>query len=127
MPTENEEIARISGAHELGLAFVRSSILINGGTFVVLIGYMATSTEVSLIKLSLGGLKFSLSCFLIVIVSVMSALGISYVYTAPNFESQAKHWLDNKMIPTNTMLCLISLAAFCAGVISLILTSSEPS
>ena len=127
MPTENEEIARISGAHELGLAFVRSSILINGGAFVVLIGYMATSTESSLIKFSLPGLKFAMTCFLIGVTSVMLALGISYVYTAPNSASPTKHWLDNKIIPTNAVLCMISLGAFCFGVISLILTSFEPS
>jgi hypothetical protein len=126
MPTENEEIARIQGAHELGLAFVRSSILINGGGFVVLLGYMAASTEASLITFSLVGLKLSLTCFLIGVATVMLALGLSYIYTAPNFLSPTKQWLDSKIIPINAVLCLMSLTAFCVGVVFLILTSSKP-
>ena len=125
MPTENEEIARIAGAHELGLAFVRSSILINGGAFVVLIGYMAASNKDSLITFSLAGLKFSLSSFLVGIVSVMAALVTSYAYTAPNFSSPSKHWLDTKIIPINVILCSISLISFVLGVVSLIATSSS--
>ena len=124
MPTENEEIARLSGAHELGLAFVRSSILINGGAFVVLLGYMATSSETSLVVFSLKGLKLSLSCFLVGIVAVMTALGASYLYTAPNHESTIKRWFDTKIIAVNVILCLISLSAIAIGVMSLIFKSS---
>ncbi len=110
MPTNEEEIARIEGAHQLGLVFVRSSILINGGAFVVLLGFMATSTDASLFTISLSGLKIALSCFLTGIVSVMASLVLSYTYTAPNFESRTRKWLDNKVIPANAVLSLISLA-----------------
>ena|GEM_PF-3549086 len=126
METENEEIARISGAHELGLAFVRSSILLNGGAFVVLLGYMATATEEAQVVISLGGLKFALGFFLFGIVSVMTALGVSYVYTALNNLSPIKHSLDTKIIPLNAILCALSLGFFIAGVLILIFTTSAP-
>lgn len=124
MPTENEEIARISGAHELGLAFVRSSILINGGAFVVLLGYMTASSKTSLVVVSLGGIKVAMSCFLVGIVSVLLALATSYLYTAPNLDSRLKRWFDAKIIPLNFVLCLVSLSAFTIGVATLICSSS---
>ena len=116
----DEDIARIDGAHALGLAFVRSCILLNGGAFAILLAYMAGSTEQSLIKFTLFGLRLALSCFLASIILVLLALLLSYIYTALNFESPFRNWLDPKIIWFNALLCFLSLASFSTGVIALI-------
>ncbi|MFT6074928.1 MAG: hypothetical protein ACJAZ1_001851 [Yoonia sp.] len=119
----DEDIARIEGTHAIGLAFVRSCILLNGGAFAILLAYMASSTKQSLIKPSFTGLRLALSCFLGSIILVMSALLYSYVYKALNFESLARTWFDGKIIPLNANVCFLSLIAFSADVVTLINSS----
>ncbi len=120
----DEDISRIQGAHELGLAFVRSCILLNGGAFAIVLGYMAGATETSLVKFSLFGLQIAMSCFLVSIFLTLFTLGLSYIYTALNFQSRFREWLDTKLIPTNAFCCLAALLLFSGGVATLIATAS---
>jgi len=117
---EDPDIARIQGAHELGLAFVRSIILLNSGAFAVLLAYMASATSDALIIFEIGGLQTAMYSFLVGILSILLALIVSYFYTALNFESRVRAWLDNKVIPANVFLALISLSVFGYGVRTLI-------
>jgi hypothetical protein len=125
LPNEDhEDIARIKGAHDLGLAFVRSIILLNGGAFAVLLAYMAGSSTESLVSFQLSGLQCAMSFFLTGIVSVLITLIVSYVYTALNFLSPMRQWLGNKIILLNAFFCLFSLASFVSGV-SILIWSAE--
>jgi hypothetical protein len=121
MPTD-EDISRIQGAHELGLAFVRSVILLNGGAFAILMSYMAASDTNSLVGFSVVGLKMAMLCFLAGIVSVLMTLITSYLYTALNFQSPLRQWLDTKIIGSNVILCVLALLAFVFGVVTLVST-----
>ncbi|MFP4451308.1 MAG: hypothetical protein ACLFP0_10320 [Rhodosalinus sp.] len=120
---DNENIARIQGAHELGLAFVRAVVLLNGGAFTVLLAYMAGARMDSLVTFGLAGLKTAMYCFLSAIVLVLAALLVSYIYTALNFQSPLRQRLDTKIIPINAVLSFASLALFAFGVVSLIRTA----
>jgi hypothetical protein len=120
---DEENIARIGGAHELGLSFVRAVILLNGGAFTVLLAYMAGAKSDSLVTFNLTGLKTAMYCFLSAIVATLAALLVSYVYTALNRSSTARHWLDSKIIPINAFLSLASLVSFAYGAASLISTA----
>ena len=117
---EDPELARIKGAHELGLAFVRSPILLNGGAFAVLLAYMAAAHADALVIFQIEGLKRAVYALPFGIVSVMLALVISYAYTALNFQSHFRAWLDTKVIPTNLVLAIAPLSAFGFGVSTLI-------
>jgi hypothetical protein len=116
---EDQDIARISGAHELGLVHVRSMILLNGGAFTVLLAYMASASTDAIIRFNADSVQKSIFLFLAGIVSIMLALLLSYMYTALNFKSGTRNWLDAKLIPANIILGVISLGCFSFGVISL--------
>jgi hypothetical protein len=123
---EQQDVERVKGAQELGLVFVRSIILLNGGAFAVLLAYMAGSSSASLVQFSLDGLQWAMVSFLAGIVLILTSLIISYVYTALNFLSPVRQWLDNKVIPANAILALLSLFAFAGGVATLICNTEVP-
>jgi uncharacterized membrane protein YidH (DUF202 family) len=118
--TKNERIERIKGAHELGLAFVKTLILINSGACVVLMTYMGNANNASAFGVPLPAVKWSLAAFLVGILSILSALGYSYFYTALHPSVKKKQSMDGLVIPFNTVCGLISLLAFVVGVIILI-------
>ena len=120
METEDSEIARISGAHELGLAFIRALILLNSGSIVVLMTYISGADADSLVQFSVQSVKLAMTAFLIGIVAILIALIVSYVYTALNTVSRLKNWLDTRLIPLNALFAIMSLSAFICGVLTLI-------
>ncbi len=120
METQDQQIARIQGAHELGLTLVRTLILLNSGSIVVLMTYIAGANDSSIVRFSIPSIKAAMTWFLIGIFSILLGLIVSYVYTALNTMSRLKKWLDTKLIGLNAFLALTSLIAFVTGVSTLI-------
>jgi hypothetical protein len=118
--TDEQEIARISGAHELGLVFFRTIILLNGGAFVVLMTYLGGAKSDAAFLVSLEAIRFAMKAFLVALGAMLLALLISYLYTAMNHAVKLKKFLDSALIPLNVILSVIAIAAFVCGVLTLL-------
>jgi uncharacterized membrane protein YidH (DUF202 family) len=122
--TNEQEIARIGLANEIGLAYLKTLILLNSGSVVVLMTHMGTAKADAAFRFSLDAIKNSMLAFLFGMASILIAVIISYVYTSLNHQAKLKTWLDSWIIPFNASLGLFSLISFITGVAKLICSVS---
>ncbi|MGJ8618568.1 MAG: hypothetical protein ACSHWS_17125 [Sulfitobacter sp.] len=121
MPHSDAEISRLEQANLLGLTYLRTVVLLNGGAMIAVLTLVGNSTEKTAILFSLMSVKCSMVAFVLGIASILSALLVSYVFTANAPESKTSNFLNNYVVGINAFLGLLSLASFLAG--SLILIS----
>ena len=125
MPNVQSEISRLDQAQALGLEYLRTTILLNGGAIFALLTFIGNATASAVIQFNLGNLKGSMWAFLVGIVSVLLGVIISYSYTATAPESYYSQFWNRHIVLLNTLLALISLSAFILGVASLILGATD--
>lgn len=125
LESEASRIARIEQANTLGLSFVKTIILLNGGAVLATLTFMGNADANAYINLSVGSIKLSLSMFLVGITSVLTALLISYSFTATAPGQKYEQYWDRWIIIFNSVLGLISIGAFVFGVIALIVGTEK--
>ena len=123
MPSEDSEISRMERADTLGLAFLRTIILLNGGAILSVLTFMGNVQEHSAIVFELRSIQCAMWAFLAGIVSILIGLVVSYSYTATAPEYCWHKFWDSWIIPLNSILAVVSIAAFVFGVGSLIFGS----
>lgn len=116
MLTESGEVSRLEQANILGLAFVRTIILLNGGGILALLTYLGNASSQTQVAISVSSIKCAMALFLTGIVSVLVGLMISYTYTASFPKNSYAQFWNRWIIPTNAALLLISLVAFALAV-----------
>ena len=120
MTTENSEISRLEQANSLGLEYVRTIVLLNGGAILALLSFIGQSSTDAAIQFDLSSVKCAMWSFLLGIVSILFGLIISYSYTATAPGWSYKEFWDARIIKFNSFLGIASLLAFVFGVASLI-------
>jgi hypothetical protein len=114
------EISRLERADSLGLAFFRTAVLLNGGGFLALLTFLGNASNEAAIVIVLSSIKRALACFLVGIVSVLSALVVSYSYTASAPTTSWHKFWKRWIISLNSVVAIIAIAAFASAVIALI-------
>lgn len=126
MSSEDSEVSRLQRADALGLAFVRTSILLNSGAILAVLTFAGSADVSRMIWFEFGSIRCAMWSFLIGIASILLALIFSYSYTAtaPCY-AWHKFW-DDWIILFNSILGIVSMGAFLVGVAILISGSSPP-
>ena len=113
---EAGEVSRLEQSNVLGLAFVRTMILLNAGGILALMTFIGNASAQTAVYLSLGAIKLAMLSFLVGIASILLALLISYSATASAPETSYSKFWNKRIIATNATLALISLGLFTFGV-----------
>ncbi|MEJ6479514.1 MAG: hypothetical protein QNL92_12635, partial [Octadecabacter sp.] len=116
MSNPSEEISRLERGTSLGLAYLRSILLLNGGGILAVLTFIGNASAQTNFIISLHAIRLGLSSFLIAITAMMLALLVSYSYTATAPESAYSNFWDKWIVTLNFMCGIISLLAFVAGV-----------
>ena len=124
MPTEQSEISRQEQATTLGLEYLRTVVLLNGGAILALLTFLGNSKLDAAVQFTLGSVKTALLAFLVGIVAILIGSIISYTYTATAPEYSSRKFWNKWIITRNTLLAMASLSAFVFGVSSLICGAS---
>lgn len=126
MSSENSEVSRLQRADTLGLAFVRTAILINAGAILAILTFAGNADSSRMIWFEFESIKSAMWSFLVGIGSILLALIFSYSYTAtaPQY-SWHKFW-DRWIITFNCGFASTSVGAFLFGVATLINGSVVP-
>lgn len=114
------EIARLEQVNLLGLTYLSTVIILNGGAMLAVLSVIGSSTSESPISFDLASLKCAMTAFLVGIGTIMIALLVSYIFTANNAASGLTAFLNTKIVLINSLLALVSLAALVCGILSLI-------
>ncbi|MBE1291475.1 MAG: hypothetical protein GJ677_03200 [Rhodobacteraceae bacterium] len=120
MSSESGEISRLEQANTLGLAFMRTIVLLNGGGILALLTYLGNASAQTQVQIGVASIKLSIALFLAGITSVLMALVISYTFTASAPETRWSRFWNSWIIPLNGVLALVSVVAFVAAVLSLL-------
>ena len=124
MPSEDTENSRLQRADALGLAFLRTIIILNAGAILAVLTFVGNATNDSQIVFEISSIRCAMRAFLIGIVSTLVGLIVSYSYTATAPEYRWHKFWDRHIILFNSSLAIVSVAAFSWGVCSLIAGSS---
>lgn len=116
MSREPSEIARLEGANTLGLAFVKTVMLLNGGAMLAILSFIGNAQHNSPIILDVGYVKISMWLFLAGITSMLLALIFSYSYTASHPDTDWHQFWDKWIILLNFVCGLVSVLCFVGGV-----------
>lgn len=121
MPTEQSEISRLEQANALGLEYLRTVVLLNGGAILALLTFLGNSKVDASVQFTLRSVKTALLAFLVGIVAVLVGLIVSYTYTATPLEYRYHQFWNRWIVTLNAVLAIVSLGAFVLGVSCLIL------
>lgn len=125
MSSENHELSRQDRANALGLAFLSSILLLNGGGILALLTFLGNASAQTVVTIPLATIKVAMVCFLVAIAAMMLGLLISYSFTAMPPETKfAKFW-DRHIVRLNFYMGVVSWAAFIIAVLILVAGSSE--
>ncbi len=125
MSGESHELSRQDRANALGLAFLRSILLLNGGGILALLTFLGNASAQTVVTIPLATIKVAMVCFLVAIAAMMLGLLISYSFTAMPPETKfAKFW-DRHIVRLNFYMGVVSWAAFIIAVLILVAGSSE--
>ena len=125
MATEQSEISRLQQANTLGLEYLRTVVLLNGGAILALLTFMGNASDSAAIQFSLGSVQTAMLAFLFGIVVNLIALIVSYTFTATAPQQRYHQFWDRWIIALNAVMALTSLGAFVYGVIKLVLGAAE--
>ncbi|MBC7131540.1 MAG: hypothetical protein H5U16_00350 [Roseovarius sp.] len=116
MTSKDSEVSRLGRADALGLAFVRTTIILNSGAILAILTFAGNADASRMIWFEFESIKCAMWSFLVGIASILLALIISYSYmaTAPQY-CWHSFW-DNWIIPFNVVLGILSVGAFLFGV-----------
>ncbi|WP_170402736.1 hypothetical protein [Ruegeria arenilitoris] len=117
---EAGEVSRLEQANVLGLAYVRSIILLNAGGILALLTFLGNASAQTAVSISLSAIKLAMASFLAGISAILLALLVSYSFTASAPGTSYHKFWDKHIIATNTVLGIASLGIFVFGVASLI-------
>jgi hypothetical protein len=126
MASESSEISRLEEANRLGLAYLRTLVLLNGGAILALLTFLGSASTSPIVQFDLASIKCAMWAFLVGISLMLFALLISYSYTATAPEQSWRKFWDDRIITLNSVLGLGALIAFFVGVSSLILGAVSP-
>jgi hypothetical protein len=117
---DEREISRFERSDALGLAFLRTMILLNGGAILALLTFLGSSSAQTELMIELYHVKKALLSFIAAIISVLLGLVISYSYTASAPETCYSQFWNNHIVKANTFLGVVTIAFFVWGVLILI-------
>jgi hypothetical protein len=126
MASESSEISRLEEANRLGLVYLRTLVLLNGGAILALLTFLGNASTSPIVEFDLGSIKSSMVAFLVGITSMLLALLISYSYTATAPEYSWHKFWNMWIIRLNSGLGLGALIAFIVGVSILISGAESP-
>jgi len=125
MNKDSAEISRLEQANVLGLAYLRTIVLLNGGAILAVLTLAGNAREDTLFFFSLASIKAAMWAFLIGITSVLIALLFSYSYTASAPETGWRNFWDQWIIRFNSVLALAAIVSFVFGVSMLIMGAAS--
>lgn len=111
---------RINRADQLGLAMVRTLVLLNGGAILSVMTFLGNAAAQTKVTIETIAITCAIQAFLFSIVSTLFALGVSYTFYAIQPESKYSEFWNNWIVPFNTVLILSSIVGFVVGVIFLL-------
>ena len=127
MNDEGLEISRQERATSLGLAFLRSILLLNGGGILALLTFLGNASAQTMVTIPLGSIKWAMFCFLAAIASMMFGLLVSYAFTATTPESRFANFWNEHIVKFNFSLGFFALSAFIAALCILIFGAAQVS
>jgi hypothetical protein len=125
MGSGQSEDSRLEQANTLGLEYLRTLILLNGGAILALFTFMGNASGDAAIQFSLSAVKCAMAAFVIAIVFMLISLVISYSYTATAPGHSYRDFWDKWIITINSLLGVASLALFVIGFFSLIIGATS--
>lgn len=111
---------RLSRADQLGLAMVRTLVLLNGGAIISVMTFLGNASSQTKVTIETIAITWSILAFLVSIVSVIFALGVSYTFYAIPTHSKYSLFWNNWIVLFNAILVLFSTGAFVVGVVFLL-------
>ena len=126
MPSNEREISRLQRADALGLAFLRTIILLNAGAILAILTFIGNAETSHIIQFEIDSIKCAMWAFLVGITSTLTGLVISYSYTASAPQTCWHKFWDKYLIRLNFLIAAISVSAFVYGVARLINGSGAP-
>ncbi len=124
--TQQAEISRLEQTNALGLAYLRTMILLNGGGLLALLTYLGNASAQTAVSIPLTHIKFAMTCFLIGIVSIMVTLLVSYSFTATNPQTSYSQFWNRWIVLFNGGMALVCLISFCLSVVALLNGAESP-
>jgi hypothetical protein len=126
METDASQHQRFERANTLGLAYLRTMILLNGGAILALLTFIGSASAQTFINVSVESIQNAMGLFLIGITTMMVGLIVSYIHEALAPGSRTKEILSNAVITLNGICSLCSLLSFVIGVL-VIIYGAQPS
>ena len=126
MESGQSEDSRLEQSNTLGLEYLRTLVILNGGAILALLTFMGNASGDAAIQFSLSSVKCAMISFVLAIFIVLISLLISYSYTATAPGQPYKSFWDKWIIKTNCFLGFISLVFFVIGFRSLIIGATSP-
>jgi hypothetical protein len=117
---DQSEISRLEQSNVLGLEFLRTMILLNGGAILATLSIVGNVSATSAIQFEITYVRSALWSFLAAIATVLVALLVSYSFIATNPESGYHRFWNEHIVLWNSFLALVSIFSFCLGVSFLI-------
>ncbi|AGI69560.1 hypothetical protein OAN307_c41620 [Octadecabacter antarcticus 307] len=112
---------RFDRADQLGLAFMRTLILLNGGAILSVLTFLGNASSQTNVTIQTGCIISAMIAFLVAIVAVLLGLGVSYTFYAINEQSSWSQFWNNWIVPFNAVMGLTSLFGFTIGLVLLLL------
>ena len=125
METDTSQQQRFERANTLGITYLRTMVILNGGAILALLTFIGNASAQSTVIISVGSIQVSICLFLIGIVTMMVSLVTSYVHEAVAPGSRVKYFLSKTVITINALCGLASLIFFVLGV-SFIISGAQP-
>jgi hypothetical protein len=119
------EISRFDRANSLGLAYLRSTLLLNGGGIIALLTFLGNASAQTAISIPLMTIKIAMSFFLLAISSMMLGLLISYSYTASAPDTDYSEFWNRHIIKLNSICGAVALTCFVLAVLYLVFGSTQ--
>jgi hypothetical protein len=119
------EISRQERATSLGLAFLRSILLLNGGGILALLTFLGNASAQTMVTIPLQSIKWAMFCFLVAISTMMLGLLVSYAFTATTPGSKFSEFWNYHIVTLNSILGAVSLSAFIVALSILIVGTSQ--
>lgn len=116
---------RIDRADQLGLAFVKTLILLNGGAIIAVLTCLGNASTQTVVGIEVPSIVWAIALFLVSILLSLAALGVSYTFYGVNEDHPYHRFWNNWIVPFNTVAMLAALFGFAAGVITLLCGVTE--
>lgn len=114
----------MEASDQMGLAFARAILLVNGGAFVLLMAHLGSSSADPLLQIGLTSIRRAMAGFLVGVASILAAFLVSHArYSFPS-DTRPSIWLGEHIVLNNLILDINSISGFLYGVFVLLIGAS---